>query len=78
MKNFFRKNKQDLLCFLGLLGLLLLQYGWFGPVYWLQLDDYTHYRELAAGTNVVQLCIENGCEYILVDADYNISLEGLL
>lgn len=60
MKNFFRKNKQDLLCFLGLLGLLLLQYGWFGPVYWLQLDDYTHYRELAAGTNVVQLCIENG------------------
>ena len=26
----------------------------------------------------LQLCIENGCEYILVDADYNISLEGLL
>ena len=60
MRNILQKYKFDLLWFFGLFALILLQYSWFGCTYWLQLDDYTHYRELAEGTNAVQLCIENG------------------
>lgn len=60
MKSFFEKNKENLLCFCGIFALLVLQYSWFGCTYWLQLDDYIHYRELAEGTDAVQLCIDNG------------------
>lgn len=60
MRNILQKYKCDLNWFFGLFTLILLQYSWFGCTYWLQLDDYTHYRALAEGTNAVQLCIENG------------------
>lgn len=60
MKAYLEKNKRDLLCFTVLFSALLLRISWFGPEYYLQLDDYIHYRAYPAGTDFVKLCIENG------------------
>lgn len=60
MKRFVQKYRAELLSFAIMFLLLVAMFSWFGPTYWLQLDDYIHYRELQPGTDVVQLCIDNG------------------
>ena len=60
MKNFYQKNRRDILCFGILFAVLVLRISWFGFSYHLQLDDYIHYRTYPAGTDPVQLCIDNG------------------
>lgn len=39
---------------------LLLRASFFGFEYYYQLDDYIHFRQLAEGTDVIQLCIDGG------------------
>ena len=60
MLNYWNRNRREIIAFLLLFTALLLRISWFGFSYNLQLDDYIHYRDLAAGTDPVQVCIEKG------------------
>ncbi len=60
MKSRFAQYKQDILAAGVLFLSLLLRISWFGFEYYLQLDDYIHYRSYPAGTDFIRLCIDNG------------------
>lgn len=60
MRSFYEKYKLEILSFSVLFLALLLRISWFGFEYNLQLDDYVHYRMIPEGTDLIQLCIDNG------------------
>lgn len=60
MKNFYDRNRQDILCFGILFAVLVLHISWEGFSYNMQLDDYIHYRTYSEESNVLVYCLNGG------------------
>ena len=51
---------KDFAAFAVIFAALVLRMSYFGFEYYLQLDDYIHFRDFPAGTDFIQLCIDGG------------------